>query len=138
MTFAARGLVLLSLCLLRATGEQETTYSKGDVVRVFATHVGPVANPSETYPFYVLPYCPPADGDLEAPASAQSLGETFSGDRKANTPYEFAFGEDRTDVIVCERELTEEDVVRFVGAARGRGAALCAARGARRAVYVRQ
>jgi hypothetical protein len=30
------------------------TYKKGDPVRVFATHVGPVANPSETYPFYVL------------------------------------------------------------------------------------
>jgi FtsH-binding integral membrane protein len=37
-----------------------------------------VANPSETYPLYVLPYCPPRDGDLEAPAAAQAtLGGFF-------------------------------------------------------------
>jgi hypothetical protein len=46
-----------------------------------------VANPSETYPLYVLPYCPPRDGDLEAPAAAQAtLGETLAGDRRVNTP----------------------------------------------------
>jgi len=46
-----------------------------------------VANPSETYPLYVLPYCPPRDGDLEAPAAAQAtLGETLAGDRRMNTP----------------------------------------------------
>lgn len=73
-----------------------------------------VANPSETYPLYVLPYCPPRDGDLEAPAAAQAtLGETLAGDRRMNTPYEFTFGEDRIDAIVCERDLTEEDVVRI-------------------------
>lgn len=28
-----------------------------------------------------------------------------------NTPYEFKFGTDETDVVLCERELTEEDIV---------------------------
>lgn len=30
-----------------------------------------------------------------------------------NTPYEFKFGTDETDVVLCERELTEEDIDRF-------------------------
>lgn len=100
---------VIAAALASAAAGADPTYSKGDIVRVFATHVGPVANPSETYPFYVLPYCPPKDGDLEAPS--QALGESFAGDRKMNTPYEFKFGTDETDVVLCERELTEEDIV---------------------------
>jgi len=105
----ALGAIALTSALLTVTGNTDPTYQKGDVVRVFATHVGPVANPSETYPFYVLPYCPPKDGDLDAPT--QALGETFSGDRKMNTPYEFKFKQDEADGLLCERDLNEEDIV---------------------------
>lgn len=92
-----------------AQTEVDPTYSAGDIVRVVATHVGPVANPSETYPFYVLPYCPPKDGDLDVPT--QALGEAFAGDRKMNTPYELKFMQDETDVVLCERDMNEEDIV---------------------------
>jgi hypothetical protein len=108
---AAAALAGLAALAGVASATTDPVYQKGDVVRVFATHVGPVANPSETYPFYVLPYCPPKDGDLEAPS--QAIGETFAGDRKMNTPYEFKFGQEENDVVLCERELTEEDVVRW-------------------------
>ena len=111
----------LCLCALAVSGfvgaqDADPTYSSGDVVRIVATHVGPVANPSETYPFYVLPYCPPKDGELDVPT--QALGEAFAGDRKMNTPYELKFMQDETDVVLCEREMNEEDIVSAIS---GRG-----------------
>lgn len=103
-----RGASLLFLCAVGIVAATDPKYTQGDAVRIFASHVGPLANPSETYPWYVLPFCPPRDGDLEAP---QGLSDSLSGDRKSNTPYEFKFKQDEADVVVCERELSEEDVV---------------------------
>lgn len=104
----ATGLVAALLAAV-AAADSDPKYAKGDVVRVYATHVGPAANPSETYPFYVLPYCPPKDG---FEAGSQDLGESFSGDQRVNTPYEFRFLQDQDNVDLCERELTENDIVR--------------------------
>lgn len=89
--------------------DSDPTYAVGDVVRVVASHVGPVANPSETYPFFVLPFCPPKDGVMSA--DTQDLGEAFSGDRRVGTPYEFRFMQDQDEVEVCEKVLTEDDIV---------------------------
>jgi hypothetical protein len=49
--------------------------------------VGPYANPSETYPFYSLPFCKP--DSVESPS--QELGDTLSGDRRVSTMYAIAF-----------------------------------------------
>jgi hypothetical protein len=97
-----------ALCLSAVRGDDDPKYNVGDPVRVFATHVGPVANPSETYPFYVLPFCAPREG-AENPST--DLGESFSGDRRVNTPFEFRFMQDQDEVEVCERDLNEDDIV---------------------------
>jgi Endomembrane protein 70 len=108
LAMPSRSLLLATAALVGAVLAADTQYQSGDAVRIYASHVGPLANPSETYPWYVLPFCPPRDGDLEAP---QGLSDSLSGDRKSNTPYEFKFKQDEADVVVCERELSEEDVV---------------------------
>ena len=98
-----------ALLVLHVASEGDPTYNDGDIVRVFATHVGPAANPSETYPFYVLPYCPPKEG-LE-PQAIQDIGESFSGDHRVNTPYEFRMNADQDNVALCQVELSEDDIV---------------------------
>lgn len=53
----------------------------------YTTQVGPFSNPTETYPYYSLPFCPPA----EVQHQSHELGELLSGDRKVNTPYDIRF-----------------------------------------------
>lgn len=95
--------------LLAALAAGAAAYKQGDVLKIFASHVGPVANPSETYPFYVLPYCQPSKG---SEPQSQDLGESLSGDQKVTTPYEFKFLQN-SDTMICEKELTEEEIDRF-------------------------
>ena len=106
-SFAIVAALLCACAVVRA--DEDPTYNVGDIVKVFATHVGPVANPSETYPFYVLPFCAPKDFI----AQSVDLGESLSGDRRVNTPFEFRFMQDQDEVELCEKELTEEDIVSF-------------------------
>jgi Endomembrane protein 70 len=49
--------------------------------------VGPYTNPSETYRYYSLPYCPP----VNMKGQSQELGDVLSGDRRVNTPYNLRF-----------------------------------------------
>ena len=70
-------------------------YNKGDPITVVVSHVGPVNNPSETYSYYSLPFCG------TGASVDQDLGESLTGDRKVETPYELKFGQDVEFKEVC-------------------------------------
>ena len=98
MSFASRftlsALVAVGCCLASVGA-----FSKGDAIKVVASHVGPVNNPSETYGYFVLPFC----GSKVAVAVDQDLGETLTGDRKEETAYELKFGVDEEFKELCTK-----------------------------------
>ena len=75
-----------------------------------ASHVGPVANSAETYPWYALPFCRP-EGGTDAQAD---FGDGFSGDRKVITPYVLTWKKDIDSATLCKQILNEDDIVRLV------------------------
>ncbi len=60
---------------------------KNQTIRVTVAEISPYSNPSETYRYYMLPYCQPEKIIEEW----QSLGEDLSGDRTMNSLYTFQF-----------------------------------------------
>ncbi len=94
---SARSAFLVSLLL--GSSALAAAYSKGDVIKVVASHVGPVNNPSETYGYFVLPFCSPKS----ASSVDQDLGESLTGDRKEETPYELVFGKDEEFKELCSK-----------------------------------
>lgn len=74
--------------------------------------VGPYSNPTETYPYYSLPFCRPDSMKRQS----QQLGELLSGDRKVNTPYHVKFREDVHNAELCDRTLSYGDVLAFTRA----------------------
>ena len=60
---------------------------KNQTIRVTVAEISPYSNPSETYKYYMLPYCQPEKIIEEW----QSLGEDLSGDRTMNSLYTFQF-----------------------------------------------
>lgn len=75
--------------------------------------MGPFNNPTETYPYYSLPFCPPE----ELEHADHELGEYLSGDRKVNSPYDIRFRVNEAWRELCTTELTAEDVEAFKRAA---------------------
>ena len=69
--------------------------------------VGPFNNPTETYPYYSLPFC---EGTGRQRRHKQDLGETLSGSRKVATPYELTFLDPVPWRSLCEDYLDAKDV----------------------------
>ncbi|KAF5751727.1 transmembrane 9 superfamily member 5 isoform X2 [Tripterygium wilfordii] len=84
-------------------------YNAGDRVPLFVNKVGPLHNPSETYQFYDLPFCHP-DPIIQ---KKESLGEVLNGDCLANALYDLQFWKDKTDEILCEKNLQGHEVAKF-------------------------
>eukprot|EP00878_Enallax_costatus_P011698 GHUV01012213.1.p1 GENE.GHUV01012213.1~~GHUV01012213.1.p1 ORF type:complete len:157 (+),score=23.99 GHUV01012213.1:127-597(+) len=85
-------------------------YQLKDPVPLYAAKVGPFANPSETYEYYKLPYCKPKEG---VRYKTLGMGEVVDANRMATTPYALNFMVDRKDEKVCDKTLTDEDMVIF-------------------------
>lgn len=84
-------------------------YNVGDQVPLSANKVGPLNNPSETYEYFDLPFCPPD----KLIRRRESLGEVINGDHLTNTRYDIKFRENKVAEIVCTKTLGREEVVRF-------------------------
>ena len=87
---------MLALVGLAALLPAALAYSKGDPITVVVSHVGPVNNPSETYSYFSLPFC-----GKDGVTVDQDLGESLTGDRKVETPYELKFATDVEFKEVC-------------------------------------
>ena len=98
-------LLLLALSFL-IIGNEGRDYNPHEDIPVIATKVGPYANPSETYPYYSLPFCAPPVVEREA----HGLGEVLAGDHKVKTMYALNFKDDLAWYKLCKKKLTKEDI----------------------------
>lgn len=85
-------------------------YLAHDRIALIANTVGPFNNPTETYPFYSLPFC---EGTGKQRRHHQDLGETLSGSRKVTTPYELTFLDPVPWRSLCEEYLDPKDLKEF-------------------------
>ncbi|BBN04783.1 ABC-2 type transport system permease protein [Marchantia polymorpha subsp. ruderalis] len=84
-------------------------YKEGDEVPLYANKVGPFNNPSETYRYFDLPFCPP-DSLSE---KREDLGEVLNGDRMVHARYQLNFRRDKEAESLCEKVLKKEDLQKF-------------------------
>ena len=80
---------------------------------IVANTVGPFNNPTETYPYYKLPFC---TGSGRQRRHKQDLSEVLSGSRKVATPYELTFLDPVPWRSLCEEFLDASDVKEFKNA----------------------
>jgi len=85
-------------------------YRAHDPMPVIANTIGPYNNPTETYPFYSLPFCSTAGRQS---AHKQDLGETLSGSHKVTTPYELTFLDPIPWRALCEEYLNAKELKQF-------------------------
>ena len=79
--------VALFATALIAYSAAEHSYTQGDLLPLYANKVGPFANPSETYEYYTLPFCKPAEDERKG----LDLGEAIGGDRLVKTTFKIQF-----------------------------------------------
>eukprot|EP00775_Hariotina_reticulata_P009632 gene9632-9792_t len=104
-------IVLQSRRLLGSSGK----YKIGDEVPLWASKVGPFANPSETYEYYKLPFCKPKDG---VRYKTLGMGEVVDANRMATTSYALNFRVNRKEEHICDVTLTDDDMMKFRKAVR--------------------
>ncbi|XP_019164119.1 PREDICTED: transmembrane 9 superfamily member 5-like isoform X2 [Ipomoea nil] len=102
-------LMLLTVVVTATASPNDHRYNVGDEVPLFVNKVGPLNNPSETYEYYDLPFCSPG----QVIPKKESIGEVLNGDRLANTLYELKFAVNKSNVVVCHKKLSRDEVAKF-------------------------
>jgi len=74
--------------------------------------VGPLANPTEIYQYYSLPFCAPQSLKREK----HDVGQYLAGDRRVNTPYDVRFKVSEEWRELCNVDLSNDDVQRLIEA----------------------
>jgi len=82
-------------------------YQDAEPVVVFASKTGPYHNPSETYPFYSLPLCPPMPVEQGRIESASTFGVLLEGDLLVDTGMRLPFKRDHVGGKLCDLKMTE-------------------------------
>mmetsp|Transcript_23513 Transcript_23513/g.34500 ORF Transcript_23513/g.34500 Transcript_23513/m.34500 type:complete len:590 (+) Transcript_23513:57-1826(+) len=104
-------LILLSLVSFIVWGTVDgARYSNHERITIVANTVGPFNNPTETYPYYSLPYCRRTGKQRRR---KQDLGETLAGSRKVATPYDLTFMDPVPWRSLCEEYMDVEDLKEF-------------------------
>nr|GMD12648.1 transmembrane 9 superfamily member 5 [Ipomoea batatas] len=107
---AARLLLILLTVVVTATASpNDHRYNVGEEVPLYVNKVGPLNNPSETYEYYDLPFCSPG----QVIPKKESIGEVLNGDRLANTLYELKFAVNKSNVVLCHKKLSRDEVAKF-------------------------
>ena len=73
--------------------------------------IGPYANPSETYDYYVLPWCSPEERKVQH--RHKTLGEALEGDHISNSAYDIRFKVPVAWQQLCEAHLSKQEVADF-------------------------
>lgn len=93
--------------LSSVSGKARNSFELHQHTPIVANTVGPFNNPTETYPYYKLPFCT-AGGKQRR--HKQNLGEVLSGSRKVTTPYDLTFMDPVPWRSLCEEYLDAADV----------------------------
>ncbi|ERN11066.1 hypothetical protein AMTR_s00024p00115620 [Amborella trichopoda] len=104
-------LLLLFLCsgVTVQSDASNHKYKPGDPVPLYVNKVGPFHNPSETYRYFDLPFCPPA----HLTEKKEALGEVLNGDRLVEAAYKLDFRVDKDSDVVCKKRLSRDEVASF-------------------------
>ena len=97
---------LVALCALAQANEAKR-FEMHTAVPIVANTVGPFNNPTETYPYYSLPFCMHSGKQKR---HKQDLGEVLSRSRKHSTPYEVTFMDPVPWRALCEDYLDASQV----------------------------
>ena len=104
-----RAVFSVALALLPAAGAAKGHhYAAHAPVPVVVNTVGPFNNPTETYPYYSLPFCQRSGKQKR---HKQSLGETLGGARKVQSPYDVTFLDPVPWRTLCEEDMDVEDLL---------------------------
>lgn len=90
--------------------EKTHKYQYGEEVVLWVNKVGPFANPQETYLYYSLPWCAPAE-IVETPR--ESLGEALQGYELRKSGMTFEFQKDIEKTTICKITLSKEQAKQF-------------------------
>ena len=82
-------------------------YQAHERIDVIANTVGPFNNPTETYPYYSLPFC---EHTGKQQRHKMAFGETLTGSRKVTAPYEVTFLDPVPWRALCEENMDAKDV----------------------------
>lgn len=104
-------LLLLVLATTTEATFETHTYQSQEQVPFYVNKIGPYSNPSETYEYYSLPFCPPAHKEIQHRHA--SLGEVLEGDAISNSAYDIRFGVDIQWQQLCKLHLTTEEIKKF-------------------------
>ncbi|KAK7276189.1 hypothetical protein RIF29_17324 [Crotalaria pallida] len=108
--FGGAILIFLCCCTSHVTSDaSDHRYKEGDSVPFYANKVGPFHNPSETYRYFDLPFCLPANMEEKR----EDLGEILNGDRLVVSPYKMDFQINREPESICSKRLTRKEVAQF-------------------------
>ncbi|MEW5306091.1 MAG: hypothetical protein WDW36_008585 [Sanguina aurantia] len=100
----------LSAASRQLLSEKDHKYKRDDSVPLWASKAGPFSNPSETYEYFSLPFCAPEGG---VKYKTLGMGEVVDANRMASTPYMLNFNSDRTNAVICETPLSQDNLVKF-------------------------
>ncbi|CAK7326873.1 unnamed protein product [Dovyalis caffra] len=84
-------------------------YKAGDLIPCYVSRTGPLYNPSEIYGYYDLPFCRPGFVNEKK----QTLRDILAGHQFFNAPYKLEFLVNKDSEVVCEKNLTKEEVSKF-------------------------
>nr|CCC94940.1 putative endosomal integral membrane protein [Trypanosoma congolense IL3000] len=101
-------LALAPICFVRA-GDDTNTYNDGEVVRVYASQIGPLHDAFETYNFFQVPGCPPAAGGEKSP----TLGQILVGRKLLAMNMDVQFGRNVTGGVLCTFKPTKAHIKRL-------------------------
>eukprot|EP01101_Sappina_pedata_P012737 TRINITY_DN890_c0_g1_i1.p1 TRINITY_DN890_c0_g1~~TRINITY_DN890_c0_g1_i1.p1 ORF type:complete len:615 (+),score=254.76 TRINITY_DN890_c0_g1_i1:65-1909(+) len=86
-------------------------FTPADRIPFFANKIGPFSNPSETYPYYSLPFC--ALNPNEVQHRHVSLGESLSGNARSQSLYDIRFNIDIHWQQLCKIHINKEEIEHF-------------------------
>lgn len=103
-------LVLIIGQIFASEKVDEHWYDNGDAVDLIVDRVWPKGNPSETYYYYYLPFCPLNEDNN---AVSQGLSADVSGSRKLKLDYHLKFFTAFDNADLCTQQLSKEQVAKF-------------------------
>eukprot|EP00243_Klebsormidium_subtile_P001828 TRINITY_DN1341_c0_g1_i1.p1 TRINITY_DN1341_c0_g1~~TRINITY_DN1341_c0_g1_i1.p1 ORF type:complete len:603 (-),score=198.88 TRINITY_DN1341_c0_g1_i1:363-2171(-) len=105
----ARSVEPLSVRVRTLLSASDHKYRDHEKPPLFANKVGPFHNPTETYKYYDLPFCPP----VVLNEKVEDLGEVLNGDRMVTAAYDLSFKVDKEKETLCVQKLSVKDVRKF-------------------------
>lgn len=107
-------LLLLLACLLAAVASLlAVEYNQYDEIPLIADKIWPKKNPSESYNYFYLPVCKPAEDQSDV---SQGFFHDITGSRRTKTQYDIRFGVEIAFQQLCKLFYDSKDVSLMINA----------------------